>query len=418
MIWLLGGYMWLFVHRPFEIYNALGEIQFERGYMLFMMLVWTVAPNKSFVSNRIHVALGFFSIALLLAWVMSPYANKPGCIDTVESYAKVAVFYVLVITTIRDDNQLRLLVFLFLTGTGLYMLHSLWEFMHGRIQWRMGISRMIGVDITYSDPNAFASTLLYTLPMLIPYWREVPRRMPRWFVLGYGVCAVMCILLTGSRTGFVGLCLFSLILLIVSAKNKMQAVAIAGIVGFLGFAILSVALPAELQGRYLTLVDSSQGPANAQQSAEGRLDGFLWGMKVWQQSPLVGHGPASFAFSTGREGQAHNLYGQVMSELGLLGALALLAVVVCFWANWRESRRLAILTGTPNSDMSYQIAQAVGINVVLLLVMGWAGHNLFRYNWQWFASFSAIAVHCMRARLVVREEAWQAAEYGQLGWQY
>src|ERR1019366_3132589 len=108
-------------------------------------------------------------------------------------------------------------VFLFLTGTGLYMLHSLWEFMHGRIQWRMGISRMIGVDITYSDPNAFASTLQYTLPLLIPFWREQPRRMPRWFVLGYGVCAVMCILLTGSRAGFVGLCLFSLLLLISSA---------------------------------------------------------------------------------------------------------------------------------------------------------------------------------------------------------
>ena len=192
---------------------------------------------------------------------------------------------------------------------------------------------------------------------------------------------------------------------------------VPSLLGFLAFAVLSVALPPELQGRYLTLVDSSRGPANAETSAQGRLDGFLWGMHAWQQSPLLGHGPASFAFSTGREGQAHNLYGQVMSELGLLGGLALLAVVVCFAANWRESRRLALLTGTPTTDMTLQIAQAVGINVILLLVMGWAGHNLFRYNWQWFASFSAIAVHCMRLRVVEREESWEAEDYGQLGWQ-
>ena len=38
--------------------------------------------------------------------------------------------------------------------------------------------------------------------------------------------------------------------------------------------------------------------------------------RVWEQSPLLGHGPASFDYSTGRGGQAHNLYGQVLSELG------------------------------------------------------------------------------------------------------
>jgi O-antigen ligase len=419
MIWLLGGYMWLFVHRPFEIYLALGEIQFERGYMLFMLLVWLVSPNKGLVGNRIHAAVACFTFAMLVTWVMSPYADKPNCILTVENYAKVAVFYVLVITTVRDEKQLRRLVFLFLTATGLYMLHSLWEYLHGRYEFRMGISRMTGVDLTFCDPNAFASTLLYTLPLLLPFWREQPRRVPHWFILGYGGCAASCILLTGSRTGFVGLVLFLLILVVWCAKNKYQAIAVAGVLGFLAFAVLSIALPGELQERYLTLIDSSRGPANAEVSAGGRLEGFLWGMYVWQQSPLLGFGPASFAFSTGRGGQAHNLYGQVMSEMGLVGGIALFAILACFLFNWRESRRLALQTGTPTTDITLQIAQAVGVNVILLLVMGWAGHNLFRYNWLWLASFSAISVHCLRLRLASQEQVeWQdASTCGQLGWQ-
>jgi O-antigen ligase len=418
MIWLLGGYMWLVVHRPFEIYPTLGAIQFERGYMLLTMLAWLLSPNKGLAVNRIHAAVGFFSFALLLAWVSSPYADQASCSLTVETYAKVVVFYVLVITTVRDEKGLRQLVFLFLTATGLYMLHSLWEYMHGKAEYRMSITRMIGVDLTFSDPNAFASTLLYTLPMLVPFWREQPRRMPRWFVMGYGLCAAGCILLTGSRTGFVGLCLFLAILVVWTAKNKLQAVTIAGVLGLFAFAILSVVLSAQLQGRYLTLVDSSQGPENAAISAGGRLEGFLWGMYVWQQSPLLGHGPASFAFVTGRGGQAHNLYGQVMSEMGLVGAVGLLGIVACFLFNWRESRRLVRRTESPETDITFQIAQAVGVNLILLLVMGWAGHNLFRYNWLWFATFSAISVHCLRSRHATQEQTeWQPVEQGRLGWQ-
>jgi O-antigen ligase len=162
--------------------------------------------------------------------------------------------------------------------------------------------------------------------------------------------------------------------------------------------VLSVALPEELQNRYLTLVDSSRGPHNAQVSADGRIAGFLKGIEAWQASPLLGWGPASFQYATGREGQAHNLYGQVLSEMGALGALALLFILVCYWRNWMESRRWARDLGLPSNDFAYQVVRAVSINALLLLVMGWAGHNLYRYNWQWFAAFGGIAVHCLRSR--------------------
>ena len=399
MIWLLGGYMWLFVHRPFEVWPSLGALQIERAYMLVMLLAWLVHPGKTFLANRIHVALFLFTVALGAAWMLSPYANMPGCTDVVENYAKVAVFYVLVITTVRTEQQLRLLVLLFVGAVGLYMAHSILEFMNGRYQWRMGIRRMIGVDVTFADPNAFASTLLYTLPMLLPFWLEQPRRIPRLLIVGYVLAALGCIMLTGSRAGFVGTCLLAVILIVGSAKRKGQALLVAGVVALGGLLVLSVALPEELQKRYLTLWDPSVGPKNAEQSAEGRLDGFMHGIRVWEQSPLLGHGPSSFAYSTGRGGQAHNLYGQALSEVGAAGAVALLAMVICFFWNWREARQRALADCLPlTSNFAYQVSRVVGINIILLLVMGWAGHNLFRYNWQWLAAFSTVALACLRVR--------------------
>ena len=43
MPWLLVGYMFLFVHRPFEVWPVLGDLRVERIYMLVMIVAWTVA---------------------------------------------------------------------------------------------------------------------------------------------------------------------------------------------------------------------------------------------------------------------------------------------------------------------------------------------------------------------------------------
>ena len=409
MIWLLGGYMWLYVHRPFEVWPALGVLQIERVYMVVMLVVWMVTPNKGWVPNRIHYALGIFTLLLTASWLLSPYMDKPLCTDTIENYFKVVVFYVLVLSTVRDERGLRLLILLFLGAVGLYMAHSMLEFIHGRYQWRMGIRRMIGVDQTYNDPNAFASSLLYTLPLTMPLWATRPSLFLRVVLVGYtlGVCA--CVALTGSRSGFVGLCVLSMLVLLVTVRRKALVVVLGGIVGTAGLGLAVVALPAELQNRYLTLIDSSYGPKNAAVSASGRMDGLMYGIEAWEKSPLLGHGPRAFDFATGRMGGAHNLYGQVLSEMGTLGALALAGLVLCFVLNWLEVWRFYRDHPDQPGDFSFHVSRAIGLILVLLLLLGWSGHTLYRYNWQWFAAFQAIAVYCVRKRASESARLWPAS---------
>ena len=67
MIYLLGGYIWLFVHRPFERYTVLGDLQLERVYMLVMILCWVVWPNKGLIANRLHAALLGFTFVVTSA---------------------------------------------------------------------------------------------------------------------------------------------------------------------------------------------------------------------------------------------------------------------------------------------------------------------------------------------------------------
>ena len=79
MVWMLGGYMWLFVHRPFEVWPWLGDFQIERIYMLLMIAFWAVQPNKGWLPNRLHAALVAFTLVLTMAWVASPFMYSPGC---------------------------------------------------------------------------------------------------------------------------------------------------------------------------------------------------------------------------------------------------------------------------------------------------------------------------------------------------
>jgi hypothetical protein len=44
------------------------------------------------------------------------------------------------------------------------------------------------------------------------------------------------------------------------------------------------------------------------------------------------------------------------------------------------------------------VCRATGLAVIMLLFLGMAGHNLYRYIWIWLAAFQAVAVHCVREK--------------------
>jgi O-antigen ligase len=215
---------------------------------------------------------------------------------------------------------------------------------------------------------------------------------------GFVLLACTCILLTGSRSGFIGLCAAALLTLLFFSRNKARVVLLAGGGGVLALLLLTLALPTELQHRYLTLIDSSYGPKNAQVSAEGRIDGLIAGVQAWQRSPVIGHGPGAFTFATGRDLQAHNLYGQVLSEVGVLGVLGLLGLLYCFWHNTFEATRLAPHARGRARPFAALVSRCIALDILLLLLLGCAGHNLYRYQWQWFAAFQVIALHCLRTQ--------------------
>jgi len=394
--------MWLFMHRPFEVWPWLGEYHIERVYMIVTLLYWAFAAEKTWNSNRLNLAFLCLAISILLSAMFSPFGS--GINQTVEDWLKIGVFYVLVVSTVRNEEQLRFLVIAFLTVMALYVGHSFREFLCGRHFYRMGVTRLIGVDATMNDPNTFGLTVLYSLTMIYPLWYEARKRWQKMLLIAYVLLACGCILLTGSRSTFVGLALLGILAAVLSKHRYTFAIGLV-----IAAPLIWVSLREDLKNRYLTLIDPSYGPANAQVSAESRLQGWYDGVKIWKENPIFGCGPGNFGKARGYELQSHQLYGQILGEIGTVGAIAFAFLLWAFYANWRCVRRLAANMPALRTTLEYRLITAVMVTVGLLLFMGFGGHNLFRYTWLWYGAFQAIALQQLTIRHSAEDYRFQLA---------
>jgi len=399
--------MWLYIHRPFEIWPWLGDLYFERVYILTCAVLWLLFHQKSVIRNINVLAVFGVAVAILFSDFMTNMSGESN--PAVDEWLKILFFAILLLTSVRQEQELKILLSGFVVVFFVYMLHSYYEFKFcGHHVFRMGIPRLCGVGVTMGDPNAFGASVVYFLPVLVPLWtmfRGIPAIPVRLFAIASLCLAVICISDTGSRGAFVG---FLAYVCLAAAFSKNRWKILAAAIVFLP--IIWVNMDERMQNRYLTLIDPSKGPTNAQVSAEGRWKGFLTGMELFQKYPLHGCGPGNTAVVSGTGFQTHNLYGQVAGELGSIGILAYVFLCCCLTINYLYSRFYwkILLARYPTADpYLFLVSQAVFIAMILLFLMGWGGHNAFRYTWVWFAVFQSMAVVALKKKAddIIREQA-------------
>lgn len=390
MVWLIIGYMYLYIHRPFEVWPILGDLRLELLYTIAMCGYWLVAAKKQWLPNVQHRAFFAFALAALTCWLVSPWPDS-GAV-TMDRYYKLLVFYVILVTSVRDEKDLKRLLIAYLVIMTIYMLHSLRSFAGGRHHFRMGIMRLVGVDESFCDPNAFGASVLNSLAFVVPLWFAVGRR-GRALLACYTLLAMACIGLTGSRTSFAGLVLL-VGMICLASKRRWLMVTLACVLAPIAF----LALPPSLQTRFETIINPSVGPANAAESTQGRVAGVLVGCELFNRFPLTGCGPGAWKPASKRDLESHNLFGQVMGEMGLLGMTTLAFVLLAYAYNVRRIARAYRQHVEWQPDFLSALGTALGFLLILQLFEGMAGHNLFRASWLWYGGFLVITRHCVAAR--------------------
>lgn len=381
----------------------LGDYRIERVYMILLIIAAFFNRDKRYIAHSINKMVLLFFFALLISAIAA--LSWDASYDRTFDYFKLLVFYFIIIFSIKDERDLKNFILAYLVIMLLYTGKSAWEFfVHDRYVWRMGIKRMIGFDTTYGDSNAFAASIAYSLPFL---WAVIKCKLDQpWLrraLWTYGALSLVCIIYTGSRSGMVTTLLFFMLALMGSSRKML------GIM-FLSIALVFVwhSMPETYQDRFMTTFhadiesaeDLSSADMAAAGSAQGRIYTFKRGIEMFIKYPLLGVGPGNYPNGLRLFGDysglnAHNLYGMLLGETGILGSAAFIILIA---AIIKTHIRIIRMSKTTN-DTFYQLVSIAAIQaIVLLLFNGNFGGNLYRYNWLWIGAIGVLSAHFLENR--------------------
>lgn len=202
-----------------------------------------------------------------------------------------------------------------------------------------GSGGMIGGFL--GDGNDFALAQNVILPWTIMMAFSVRSRLWR-LVFSFGaLMGVIAVTLTFSRGGVLGLvALLGVLYLVWIARSRRWVlgayvaiiVLVVGAIAFLAFA------PENFLDRMTSIKDYEKD-----ESALGRLDAWRAGAEMFIDHPFVGVGAGAFTVAYGMDykppnaiaanwREAHNVYVQVLGEMGMVGIICMLGMIISMLA--------------------------------------------------------------------------------------
>jgi O-antigen ligase len=345
-----------------------------------------------------------FSGALLAVAIVSYFTlTKAGPVETSPLMLVMSLVMLLFVTVMLVDSmrRLRTTVMSAIGGVAFASLYVLREFQKSggmdRPGWVVG------------DPNYFTASALLCLPLA--FWLMQEKR-PSWMRVYCIACLVVTLLavtVAASRGGFLGL-VASVCFVLVRSRNRVR-----------NFAILACLLvPMSLVSPLSPLVRLVNPTRSDTEAADIRYGLWAAGVRMFRDNPITGVGIGNFKPNALRyqapdagvvEGIAHNAYVEVAAELGGVGLLLFLAVLISTFVGLERVRKQAVWL---RASLLYHAAigiQAglVGYAVAVVFVSGEYQRML------WFMVFLSIALaglsREMGRKRIVRER--EAANRGQ-----
>ena len=297
----------------------------------------------------------------------------------------VFVYYVALINVLTSELRFKGFIWLFMLAGGYNAISSALAYFSGTLVVAQGIERAEGLAGT--DPNTLAVSIMLALPFMLfaVFW--VKNNFLKIVPIVFLAAGIFTIAITGSRAGVIGLVTVAFTVWLISKKKMITAVAAILILIASWFA-----LPPQYQQRYASIFNEERDP-----SSEGRIDAWKAGWGMFKSNPITGIGVDCFplAYATGNYSDTrallrpHNMYIQIISEIGLVGLIAFGALLwYVIASNFRLRRRLK--EAGKNDHLFMWISYAITCSIAALFVTSVFGHSLFRAHWYVCAALTAV----------------------------
>jgi putative inorganic carbon (HCO3(-)) transporter len=316
--------------------------------LLFLQREKLVEKFQHPVFKPIFVLLAYLVISL-------PLVEWPGSVirNNLDPFVKAIVF--LFFTALIVDTRRRLVwfigVFIFcqvvrvLEPLYLNLTQGYWG-SSTYLSTKEFANRLSGAPADVINPNELGFVIVTVIPFL-HYLLWTGRWKLKTVYLVLMPLLLYALILTMSRGAFLALMVVSFFIFKESRhKTALVGVAVMAIVG-----AFSVMTPVQKE-RYLSIIDRDvEGGA----SAEGRIQGMIQEFQLGLTRPVVGHGLGTTgetkANKLGRRQASHNLYAELLIEIGIIGFAIFVAFLV------RAFKQLKVLQAafgrTARTDASF-----------------------------------------------------------------
>jgi len=389
LFYLTCCYLLVFYIQPGGRIPALGAIRFELllgGAILITLFV--LRPRYIFTKERMSRAAVVFFAGMTLSFIGAIQTHTAS--DAFPVFIKVLKFfsiYIMIIGTVDSKKKLErfvwvyVLCLLILVGEPFLLSLQGKNFSVGE----GGILRLYGVG-QFAHPNGLgtnAVTLLTLLYFLFWHYRSY---IVKSFLAGFGLISLRVIMLTASRTAYLGL-LILLFYLFLFSKRKLRFLVISCLL----VTILYISVPSMYKKRFISLreVTSAVGSEERQLGSIGyRWAGIIDSWDVFLEYPIFGCGMETFMRihpgerTFGTKGQVHSLLLEILAETGLVGLASFSFLIIVLWKALSETKaKIIALSG--ESSFLYILMNLLQTILLTKLTLGVAAQQILYSNIWW-----------------------------------
>lgn len=301
----------------------------------------------------------------LMAVILAPIAASPG--DSIqvlkETYLTLLILFVLMTTLIDTRRRLRSFLLAMMVSAFLYSISAMKTFI---LNPGTESKRIKGWGTQLENPNDLACVLDLLLPFSV-YFLLTSKGKLRLLALITIVATFFSVMFTFSRSGFLGLSVAMAIMVWkIGRKYRFRMV--------VGSVVLAAVLFAGMPGAYRSRLSTIFNPqADQTNSAQERQELLKVAANLAVRRSAVGLGMGNFHIYSFHEMLAHNSFLEITAELGLVGLLAYVGLIIYPQRAVRRIERESLPGGSrPDRDLSILAACFQG-SMAAYLIYGFFG---------------------------------------------
>jgi len=340
---------------------------------------WTRDP----IVASLLVLVGYLVVSLpLVEWPGSVVKNNLG------DFVKAIVFFFFTVLLVDSNRRLKIFLTVFLACQVFRVLEPL--FLHvtegywgSRTHLGHGefSQRLAGAPSDVINPNELGFVIVTAVPFLhYLLWSSGFKAKLLYLLLMPPL--LYALILTQSRGALLALFVVAFFVF-KESRRKFSLIVVAVLVGFAGWQVMSD----EQKDRYLSLVGQSE-TSNAA-TADGRIQGMMREFALGFERPIVGHGlgttPEAKTHILGSRQASHNLYAELLIELGIVGTLIFVRFLLKVYQGLVENQKRISRLSERLGSFYFSLNKALIALFWMYAVYSFNYWGLSQYYWYLFA---------------------------------